>query len=272
MTKPYRWGLRILSIALCALCLVSVFRGGVAVEAEENETVMTTVIRHKASYSATVIGQMTDGTEVAVLGSSREFYKVDCYDMKGYIAKSQIEHTEDGKYYVNCNADSGETETMELTDHSEALTLRHDLRALAKKQLGSRYVRGASRPGAFDCSGLTQYLYKKHGINLYRNATGQLQDGVVVAKEGMQVGDLVFFKEGSGITSHVGIYVGNNCIIHASTKGVEVANLDETYYAKYYLCARRVINTGAARLDDAPVARTADGILSVNSISGRTAR
>lgn len=273
MTKPYRLGLRLLSLILCVACVFPVLCGRFSVKADENAKVMTTVVRYSASGNSTVIGQMTNGTEVTVLGERRGFYKVDCYDMTGYIAKSQVEHTND-KYYVNCNAESGETRFIDQVDHSEALALRHSLYSLAKKQLRSRYVYGAARPGAFDCSGLTSYLYAQHGISLNRNATGQLQNGVVVSKEGLQVGDLVFFRIDRGaIATHVGIYVGDNRFIHASTNnGVEYNDLDFEYYSKYYLCARRIINTSAAQLHDVTAERAVAGSLGVNSISGRTVR
>lgn len=274
MTRSHNLGLRIISLVLCLACLLPLMQH-VAVtvaEAEENAGTMTTVVRKSGYYSAAVIGQMIDGTEVTVLGERREFYKVDCYDMTGYIAKSQIEHTEDGKYYVNCVAGSGETSSMAYMDHADALALRHSLLALAKEQLRSRYVYGGSRPGAFDCSGLTSYLYAQHGISLYRSATAQLQNGIVVAKEGLQVGDLIFFREGRGLVSHVGIYVGNNQMIHASSSnGVEYEDLDGFYCSRYYLCARRIVNTGAAQLEEVPAAQSVGG-LTVNSISGRTAR
>lgn len=273
MTKPNRLGLRLLSLILCFACVLPVFGGRFTAKADENAKIMTTVVRYSASGSSTVIGQMTNGTEVTVLGERRGFYKVDCYDMTGYIAKTQVEHTNEGKYYVNCSAESGETLYISQVDHSDALTLRHSLYSLAKKQLGSRYSLGSARPGAFDCSGLTSYLYKQHGIDLYRTASTQLQNGVVVAKEGLQVGDLVFFRINRGaIATHVGIYVGDNRMIHAGNGGVEYAALDSEYYSKYYLCARRVVNTGTALLENVSAARSTSGLFSVSSISGRTVR
>ena len=267
MTKTRRLGLRLLAFAVCVICLLCTASPLAALAAEDGkEQTLTTLVRYRAYYSASVIGQMENGTEVTVLGDSRDFYRVDCYDMQGYIAKSQILHTEDGKYYVNCVEGSSETSVMHYTDHTEALTLRHGLFELAKDQLGSRYVYGSSRPGAFDCSGLTYYLYRQYGIDIHRTASTQLQDGIIVAKEGLQVGDLIFFRETGEytISSHVGIYVGNNKIIHSGHKGVEFADLDFDYFYKYYQCARRIVNTNAASTETAdpvasPVAVTATG-------------
>lgn len=272
MQRTRSWGMRILSLMLCLVCLVPMFLPLTVAEAEQTNETMTTVVRKGSYYSATVIGQMIDGTEITVLEDRRDFYKVDCYDMTGYIAKSQIEYTEDGKYYVNCKAGSSETRTMNYTAHEDALVLRHSLLALAREQLGEPYIYGSSGPYGFDCSGLTSYLYAQHGIDLHRTASTQLQDGIVVAKEGMQVGDLVFFREDweTYPASHVGIYVGNNQIIHAGSRGIEYADLDFDYFYEDYLCARRIVNTGAAQLEEVSAARAADGFLSVNSISGRT--
>lgn len=254
MFKSRKLCLRLLIAVLCLACVLSPMRPlGAAAAEEEKQQTLTTLVHSRAYFSSGIIGQMENGTQITVLGETREFYKVDCYDMTGYIAKTQVVHTEDAKYYVNCLADSSETRTMAYTDHADALTLRHALFDLAKDQLGSRYVYGSSRPGAFDCSGLMYYLYGQYGIQLHRNASGQMQDGIIVAKEGLQVGDLIFFREYGEATlaSHVGIYVGNNQIIHSGSKGVVYADLDFDYFAKYYLCARRIVNTNAAVVETA---------------------
>lgn len=277
MNRSLRLGMRMICLALCLVCLLSVVRPAAAEEtAPETQTVaqtMTTVVHLRASTSSAPIGQMENGTVVTVLKEQKSFYKVDCYDMVGYIAKSQIVHSEDDKYYVNCDPESSETRWLTYTDHAEALALRHSLMALAEKQIGSRYVTGGIRPGRFDCSGLMYYLYGQHGIGLHRTAAQQMQDGIVVPREGLQVGDLIFFYE-PGRTypaSHVGIYVGNNQMIHSGSKGVVLSDLDVDYYVKYYLCARRIVNVDAAQLEQPVTEATAGGILSASSVSGRTA-
>lgn len=262
MLRTRNMGLRFLCLVLALVCFISTARPMAATATtEEKQQSLTTKVHYRSYYSSAVIGQMEDGTQITVLSETAEFYKVDCYDMNGYIAKSQVVHTEDGKYYINCVLGSTETATVEYTDHAQALQLRHELLVLAQEQLGSRYAYGSARPGAFDCSGLTYYLYGQYGIDLYRAADTQLANGIVVAKEGLQVGDLIFFREygKAGIATHVGIYAGNNQIIHSGSRGVEYADLDFDYYAKYYLCARRIVNTNAAVMDEgveAPVTTT----------------
>lgn len=274
MIKTHNAGMRIISLLLCLAFMLPVAQPVAAAEAEETAQSLTTYVRRGAYYGAAVIGQMADGTAVTVLEKHREFYKVDCYDMTGYIARTQIVQAEDGQYYVNCVKGSSETGTVTYTEYADALVMRHSLFTLAKRQLGYPYVYGGTRPGGFDCSGLTYYLYGQHGVDLHRTASQQLQDGIVVAKEGLQVGDLVFFREpwDSYPASHVGIYVGNNQIIHAGNRGIEYADLDFDYFRDYYLCARRIVNTDAAQIEDLSVTASVGGPLSVSSISGRTAR
>lgn len=262
MVRSYKPMLRLLVALLCLGCLLCWWRpGDAAAQTEERPQTFTTLVREAPRAKAAVIGQMEDGTEVTVLGQTGDYYKVDCYDMQGFIAKTQILRTEDGKCYVNCYEGHSDTRVFTNTEHADALVLRHDLLALAKKQLGTPYVYGGKRPGGFDCSGLMYYLYGYYGIRLHRTASAQMQDGIIVAREGLQVGDLIFFKETGETTlcSHVGIYAGNNQIIHAGSKGIEYANLDSSYYADYYFGARRIVNTDATTVDTpaAPIATPA---------------
>ena len=102
MTRSHNLGMRILSVLLCLMCLFPMLQIGAA-GAEQKETTLTTVVRNGASGSNTVIGQLENGTEITVLKKGKTYHRVDCYDMKGYIAASQIVH-KDGKYYIDCKA------------------------------------------------------------------------------------------------------------------------------------------------------------------------
>ena len=94
----------------------------------------------------------------------------------------------------------------------------------ALAQLGKPYVWGGAGPNGFDCSGLTQYSYGAVGIGLPHSARAQSGHGFPVARASLLPGDLVFFY-GFG---HVGIYIGNNQVVHAPTSGsvVKVINMD----------------------------------------------
>lgn len=138
-------------------------------------------------------------------------------------------------------------EEVELTSRGKDLSSKNaQIVELAKKYIGGKYVWGANGPNAFDCSGLTQYVFAKNGIGLNRTAAEQAKQGVKVSKSELEPGDLVFFKKinsvGAGV-SHVGIYIGNGKFIHASTpaKGIRVDNLNDDYYTTRFHSARRVI-------------------------------
>ena len=277
MTKSISLALRILSLALCFVCLAGSLQPVAAVPVEEAPAVaqsastMTTKVHNGPYASATVIGQMEQGTCVTVLGQSRDFYKVDCYDMTGYIAKSQIRQDTDKQYYISCEPGSSETGAMTYQSHEDALELRSGLLALAKQQLGKPYIYGSTGPYGFDCSGLTYYLYSKHGVDLHRTASQQLRDGIVVAKEGLQVGDLIFFREtwDSYPASHVGIYAGDNQIIHAGHNGIVYADLDFDYFYDYYLCARRIVNTKTVEVEEITSAITVANVMNRTAPAGR---
>ena len=86
----------------------------------------------------------------------------------------------------------------------------------AMKQLGKPYVWAGAGPNSFDCSGLTQYAYKAAGISLPHSAAMQSKLGTAVSRTALKPGDLVFFYSGP---SHVGIYIGNDEVVHAPTTG-----------------------------------------------------
>jgi cell wall-associated NlpC family hydrolase len=111
------------------------------------------------------------------------------------------------------------------------------------KLIGIDYNYGGTSTSGFDCSGFTGYVFKKLGVTLPRTSRDQAAKGKKVARSDLRPGDLVFFNtSGSGI-SHVGIYVGNNNFAHSSSsRGVTISALDEGYYAKRYVTARRVMD------------------------------
>jgi len=91
-------------------------------------------------------------------------------------------------------------------------------------QVGDPYVYGAAGPNAFDCSGLMQYAYSAAGVSLPHSSASQSRMGTPVSRDQLQPGDLVFFYSP---VSHVGMYIGNGQMVHASTSGqpVKVASL-----------------------------------------------
>ncbi|MEY7978076.1 NlpC/P60 family protein [Streptomyces pilosus] len=91
--------------------------------------------------------------------------------------------------------------------------------AFARAQIGKPYVWGATGPGSYDCSGLTQAAWKAAGVALPRTTYDQVNAGTTVPVSQAQPGDLVFFYDD---VTHVGIYIGNGMMIHAPKPGTYV--------------------------------------------------
>ncbi|MFI9060457.1 C40 family peptidase [Streptomyces sp. NPDC053429] len=102
--------------------------------------------------------------------------------------------------------------------------------AYAYGAIGKPYVWGATGPGSFDCSGLTQAAWGAAGVSLPRTTYTQINAGQRVSRDRLAPGDLVFFY--SGIT-HVGLYIGDGKMIHAPHPGatVRVAPVDSMPWA-----------------------------------------
>ena len=113
----------------------------------------------------------------------------------------------------------------------------------AKSYTGVPYVWGGSSPKGFDCSGFTSYIMSENGITIPRVSANQYYFGKWVNKDQLQPGDLVFFTTYKPGPSHVGIYLGNNQFVHASSGAgkITISLMDNPYYSQRYLGARRVI-------------------------------
>jgi hypothetical protein len=113
---------------------------------------------------------------------------------------------------------------------------------LAASLIGRRYVWGAEGPGEFDCSGLTQYVYRKVGIELPRRAISQSRAGDPARR--LQRGDLLFFSTDTrrSLVTHVGIYEGAGVMIDASKRHGRVRrdSLDDEYWIERFMFARRI--------------------------------
>jgi cell wall-associated NlpC family hydrolase len=113
---------------------------------------------------------------------------------------------------------------------------------LARRYLGTPYQWGGESPRTgFDCSGFAQWLYAQQGVKLPRVAADQFNVGQHVDLKHLQPGDLVFFRDASGI-HHEGIAIGSGQFIHAPHTGdvVKISSLSDPYYARQFAGGRRV--------------------------------
>ncbi|MFF2448966.1 NlpC/P60 family protein [Neobacillus sp. NPDC058068] len=125
---------------------------------------------------------------------------------------------------------------------TEAASVGDTVTDIALEYIGVPYVWGGSSPSGFDCSGFTSYTYKQAGITLPRTAADQYTKGQAVAKGNLTKGDLVFFSTYKAGASHVGISLGGEKFVHASSNGVKISSLSESYYNQTYIGSKRIGN------------------------------
>lgn len=112
----------------------------------------------------------------------------------------------------------------------------------AMRFLGVRYSFGGTSSYGFDCSGYTQHVFAMMGVHLPRMADEQYYAGKKFAGE-PKTGDLVFFHTYAPGVSHVGISLGGDRFVHASSShGVTVSSLHDSYWGPRYVGAKRVVN------------------------------
>jgi cell wall-associated NlpC family hydrolase len=145
--------------------------------------------------------------------------------------------------------------TLISADNRPCLWEGQEIASYALQYDGYKYSYGSASPAAgFDCSGFAYYVYGQFGYALPRTAHRQYSEGTAVSKEELRPGDLVFFTtDGSGDVSHVGIYVGGNQFINATTtgKGVKICGFDNAYWSKAYIGAKRIVTDESACRNDA---------------------
>jgi len=111
------------------------------------------------------------------------------------------------------------------------------------KYVNTPYKFGGNSKNGIDCSAFTQTVYNSCSIRLLRSAREQFSQGIEISdKENLRFGDLVFFNTRKTVKpGHVGIYIGDNLFVHASSKnGVIVTPLDSDYYSERFMGARRI--------------------------------
>ena len=189
-------------------------------------------VRSGAGTSYSVVTKAYKGDKVELLESSNGWYKIKLSSGKvGWASSDYIT-----KIYNSNNNTENETPSI---DKAQAIV------NLAAKQLGKPYFWGAEGPNSFDCSGLIYYVYKNAaGMTLPRTSIEQSKTGITVSISNLKPGDLIFSStDGSGNVNHVGIYVGNNEMIHATKPGyvVKKSKMNTSYWIDSYVVSKRVL-------------------------------
>jgi uncharacterized protein YgiM (DUF1202 family) len=180
-------------------------------------TAETLRVRKSASTDSAVISLIGEGEDLTVEDEQDGWYKVEVDDQKGYIFGDYVELSE--KLPTA-------TSVTELSNGQGVSDTRVSLVQYALQFVGNRYVwGGTSLTNGVDCSGFTMQIYAHYGISLPHHAASQPGYGRRISSSDAKPGDLFFYGSGNSIT-HVGIYIGNGQIVHASSPrtGIKISN------------------------------------------------
>lgn len=121
--------------------------------------------------------------------------------------------------------------------------MQHAIFSVYAHWKGVHYRFGGNSEHGIDCSALMQHVFSDTvDLRLPRTTREQIKLGTRIGRYALQTGDLVFFKT-SRYQRHVGVYLGNNEFMHASKiKGVTISSLNNSYWARHYESARRVVS------------------------------
>jgi LysM repeat protein len=139
-----------------------------------------------------------------------------------------------------------ESDSVSPLDLSKTLELKTDNVRLLKKTaygfLGTRYRFGGSSSSGIDCSSFVQQVFRELEVSLPRTAREQFEIGNEVVTSDLQKGDLVFFRTYAPYPSHVGIYLGDSKMIHASSRDrrVVISTMNTPYYRARFIGAKRI--------------------------------
>lgn len=171
------------------------------------------------------------GTGLTVTGVSGDWLRVrDAAGAEGYIRSDLVN-------YQSAGAAAAQTAAFS--------TVGEQIAATARQYLGYRYTWGGMSPETgFDCSGFVNYIYKLYGYSMERVAQNIYSySGTLVGWEDLQPGDVLCFGYGPYSVGHVGIYVGDGQMVHASTytTGVILTDLAGTGYTSRFVGAKRFV-------------------------------
>ncbi|MBY8886235.1 C40 family peptidase [Streptomyces sp. PTM05] len=156
--------------------------------------------------------------KLAQLDSTRKALQQNKQDVQNKLSKAQnLLNTLTASQRASIE-NGGSVSDPSLGDSKAASARAQAALDAAKTRIGDPYVYGATGPGSFDCSGLTQWAYAQAGISLPRTSQEQEDVGQHLTESELQPGDLVIMYGGD----HVGLYAGNGIILHAPHTGASV--------------------------------------------------
>jgi len=194
-------------------------------------TTQTLYVREQPNSNCTILALMPEGEELQVTETDGDWYKVDLDGDAGYVNKA----------FVSVSQELPKAMTMTEIKYGQGVSdVRVDLVNYAEQFVGNSYVwGGTSLTHGADCSGFVLSVYAKYGISLPHHAASQAGHGTKINSSEARPGDLFFYGSGKSI-SHVGIYIGNGQIVHASSPktGIKISNA----FYRSPICVVRLLN------------------------------
>lgn len=186
-------------------------------------------VREQPNTDCPVITLVPQGEELLVTGTTDDgWVKIDLDGEDAYVSREFVKVEDKLEVAVTMS---------ELLYGGGVSDTRVSLVEYAKQFVGNRYVwGGTSLKNGVDCSGFTMKIYSKYGISLPHHAASQANYGTKVTAATIRPGDLIFYSKGGAI-NHVGIYIGNGQVLHASspTTGIKISSM-------YYRSPARMIS------------------------------
>lgn len=173
-------------------------------------------VRSNPNTDSEILTTMGEGERMEVLAELDGWIAVSLDDEEAYISAE----------YAVIEEELDTAVTMSELLYGDGVSdVRIDMCQYAKEFLGNPYVwGGASLTKGTDCSGFTMQIYKKYGFSLPHSSVAQSKMGTKVSLSEARAGDLVFYAKG-GTVNHVGLYIGNGQVLHASNpkQGIKIS-------------------------------------------------
>ncbi|MBO5425970.1 MAG: C40 family peptidase [Lachnospiraceae bacterium] len=202
-------------------------------------------LREGESLDSKCLAYLSAGASYVVISEGTEWTKIQVNsNLSGYVKNDYITITngtpnnfaaiiaqeETTTEAPSTSAPTTEAPATDVPAGSSGITgcTGQDVANFAVQFEGNPYVYGGtSLTNGADCSGFVQSVYANFGIYISRTAGSQSNEGIAVDEANIQPGDLVFYDHNTGSVEHVGIYIGNGQIIHASTSrtGIIIADM-----------------------------------------------
>ena len=202
-------------------------------------------MRARPDIASSVVLVVAENTNIDVIGINNGWFKVQHGGQIGYIRSDFMRVIGAPRPGVlPAHSTSANSAASAATNPSANLSRGQQIANFARGYVGSRYVWGGTTPAGFDCSGFVLYVMNHFGISVRRVANDQFNNsGRRITRAELAPGDLVFFSRNGTYIHHVGIYIGNNEMVHASSPstGVIITRIDSPARINTWAGANRVV-------------------------------